>query len=93
MWPGEIHVLGPNGAADLSRSEGYLRFHDGATLEEIRFDGDWQAVCFAGQLDAFAEAIEKGVQRGADADAGQAALGLTLAIVEAAETGQAVRLD
>ncbi len=92
-WPGELHVLGPLGSADLSRPEGYLRFHDGVQQEEIRFDGDWQTVCFRGQLDAFAEAIETGVQQGADAAAGRAALALTLAVVEAAETGEPVRLD
>jgi len=92
LWPGEVHVLGPAGSADLSRPEGYLRFHDGSDLEEIRFDDDWQTVCFREQLDAFAEAIETGVQRGADATAGRDALDLTLAIVEAAETGQPVGL-
>jgi predicted dehydrogenase len=92
LWPGEVHVLGPTGSADLSRPEGYLRFHNGAEQEEIRLDEDWQTVCFRGQLDAFAEAIETGVQRGADAAAGRDALDLTLAIVEAAETGQPVRL-
>jgi predicted dehydrogenase len=92
LWDGELHVLGPTGAADLSRPEGYLHFHDGTSMEEIRFDDDWQTVCFRGQLDAFAEAIETGVQQGADAAAGRDALGLTLAIVEAAETGQPVQL-
>lgn len=92
LWPGELHVLGPKGSADLSRPEGYLRFHDGTEQEEIRFDEDWQTVCFRGQLDAFAEAIAGSDQRGADATAGRDALDLTLAIVEAAETGQPVRL-
>ena len=92
LWPGELHVLGPDGSADLSRPEGYLRFHDGTSQEDIRFDEDWQTVCFCGQLDAFAEAIETGVQRGADAAAGRDALDLTLAIVEAAESGQPVTL-
>jgi predicted dehydrogenase len=85
-------VLGPSGSADLSRPLGYLRFHDGTSQEEIRFDDDWQTVCFRGQLDAFAEAIETGVQRGANAVAGRDALDLTLAIAEAAETGQPVSL-
>jgi myo-inositol 2-dehydrogenase/D-chiro-inositol 1-dehydrogenase len=93
LWPGEVHVLGPAGSADLSRPQGYLRFHDGSDLEEIQFGDDWQTVCFRGQLDAFAEAIETGVQRGADAAAGRDALDLTLAIVEAAETGQPVGLE
>jgi predicted dehydrogenase len=92
LWPGEVHVLGPAGSADLSRPEGYLRFHNGESLEEIRFDDDWQTVCFREQLGAFAEAIETGVQRGADAAAGRDALDLTLAIVEAAEIGQPVGL-
>jgi myo-inositol 2-dehydrogenase/D-chiro-inositol 1-dehydrogenase len=92
VWPGEVQVLGPAGSADLSRPGGFLRFHDGTIQEEIRFDDDWQTVCFRGQLDAFAEAVETGVQRGADAVAGRDALDLTLAIVEAAETGQPVGL-
>jgi predicted dehydrogenase len=92
LWNGELHVLGCDGAADLSRAQGYLRFHDGKHVDEIRFDDDWQTVCFRGQLDAFAAAIATGVQHGADAAAGRAALELTLAVVEAAETGLPVEL-
>jgi predicted dehydrogenase len=93
LWSGELHVLGPDGVADLSRPHGYLRFHDGKQEDEIRFDDDWQTVCFRGQLDAFADAVATGTQRGAGAAAGRAALDLTLAIVEAAETGRPVQLD
>ncbi len=92
MWPGELQVLGPEGSADVSRPAGRLTFHDGAHQEEIRSDEDWQVVCFRGQLDAFADAIETGTQQGADAAAGRDALDLTLAVVEAATTGQPVCL-
>jgi hypothetical protein len=64
-----------------------LVIHDGRHAEEIHSDEDWQTACFRGQYDAFAEAIETGVLRGADAAAGRDALGLTLAVVEAAERG------
>lgn len=92
LWQGELQVYGSGGAADLSRPEGLLRFHDGTRLEEVRCEEDWQTICFRRQLDGLVEAIETGVQRGADAAAGRDALDLTLAVAEAAATGQVVRL-
>jgi myo-inositol 2-dehydrogenase/D-chiro-inositol 1-dehydrogenase len=91
MLAGEVHVYGPDGVADLSRPGGYLRFYDGRELVEDRSAEDWQTVCFRGQLDAFHEAIAGGPQRGADVEAGRDALGLTLAVVEAAERRKPVR--
>lgn len=90
LWDGELQVYGPGGAADLSRPHGLLRFHDGEREEHVRCDEDWQTICFRRQLDAFAEAIDTGVQRGADAAAGRDALALTLAVAEAAEMGRPV---
>lgn len=86
LWDGELQVYGARGAADLSRPRGVLRFHDGTHEERVRCDEDWQTICFRRQLDAFVEAIETGVQRGADAAAGRDALALTLAVADAAET-------
>ena len=93
MLAGEVHVYGPDGVADLNRTEGYLRFYDGRSVEEERCEEDWQTVCFRGQLDAFHHAIEGGQQRGAGAEAGRDALALTLAVVEAAEHREPVLYD
>lgn len=91
MLAGELHIYGPGGAAELSRPGGYLRFHDGRSVEEERCKEDWQTVCFRGQLDAFHVAIQGGEQRGADAAAGRNALALSLTVVEAAERQERVR--
>lgn len=92
LWDGELQVYGSGGAADLSRPHGLLRFDDGDREQRVRCDEDWQTICFRRQLDAFADAIAGGEQRGADAAAGRDALALTLAVVEAAETRQPVEL-
>src|SRR5581483_12170653 len=84
LWQGELQVYGPGGAADLSRPNGLLRFHDGSRVEEVRCEEAWQTICFRRQLDGLVEAIETGIQRGADAAAGRDALDLTLAVAEAA---------
>jgi myo-inositol 2-dehydrogenase / D-chiro-inositol 1-dehydrogenase len=93
LWPGELELYGPDGAAELSRTEGRLRFHDGSHEVVVRMEGDWDAICCDGQLDAFADAIRDGAdKRGPDATASRDALELCLAIVAAAESGEAVRL-
>ena len=92
LWESEVQIYGSGGAADLSRPRGLLRFHDGEREEHVRCDEDWQTICFRRQLAAFADAIETGVQRGADAAAGRDALELTLAIADAAETGRRIEL-
>lgn len=92
LWDGELQIYGPGGAADLSRPQGLLRFDDGTGEHEVRCDEDWQTICFRRQLDAFADAIAGGSRRGADAAAGRDALALTLAVVDAAESGRPVEL-
>lgn len=93
ILPGEFHLYGPGGAADLSRPGGYVEFRDANHVDRVDSAEDWQTACFRGQLEGFLSAIDGAPQVGATAAEAREVLRTTLAVVAAAERGHSIALE
>jgi predicted dehydrogenase len=88
--PGQFRVLGPNGSAEIERRRGRLTLHlpSGPVLRELR--ENWDEVCFARQLAAFAAAVRGEAEPSPTTADGVASLEVTEAIVASMRSGTAV---
>lgn len=90
--PGHFRVLGPRGSAEIDRRRGRLTLELPGGTEVSELDGDWDEICFARQLEAFAAAVQGHADPSPSTADGVASLELSEAIVASMRNGAAVEL-
>jgi predicted dehydrogenase len=90
MPPGDFRILGPVGAVQINRAQGWATLTTADGEERIDLDRPWVEASFDGQLAAFAEAVRSGRPHGPGTADGLASLALCLDVAAAARARTAV---
>ncbi|CAN7748489.1 Gfo/Idh/MocA family protein [Paenibacillus sp. LjRoot56] len=91
--PGEFQILGPKGMAYLDRAKGEAILISNRLTERLQLSENRVTSCFRVQLQKFLTSIELRQTPVPGSQEGISSLLLTLAFVQAMETGESVRLS
>jgi predicted dehydrogenase len=84
MPPGDFRILGPDGAVQVNRAQGWATLTTPEGEERVDLDRPWVEVSFDGQLAAFAAAVRTGRPRGPGTGDGLASVALCMDVAAAA---------